>query len=200
MALVARDHGDKYMPFAFNRRKSIQAVALLLKTRPKSQDSYMRLLKILYIADRESIKETGVPITGDTFVAMEHGTMLSRLLNLAKRTKGHLDRKPDHIEWDQYISPEPDYEIRLTQDPGDGLLCDYEMNKLREVAKRYKDKGPFDMKEVTHELPEYHDPGKGKQQWIPLREVLNAIGLAGVADQIEEEARASASVSRLLGR
>ena len=58
------------MPFQFNRAKAIQATAFLLKTRPSHKDSYMRLLKILYVADRESLQETGTTITGDKFISM----------------------------------------------------------------------------------------------------------------------------------
>jgi hypothetical protein len=32
--------------------------------------------KLLYLADRESLKKTGRPITGDRVVAMEHGPVL----------------------------------------------------------------------------------------------------------------------------
>lgn len=38
--------------------------------------SYLRMLKLLYLADRESLKETGHTITGDRVVAMEHGPVL----------------------------------------------------------------------------------------------------------------------------
>ncbi len=202
MVRVGRDQGDRYMPFAFDRQKSIQAVAWLLKTRPNYQDNYMRLLKVLYMADRESIQETGSPITGDAFVAMRHGTMLSRLLNLSKHAPGHLDQNADHTEWRQYISLVSKHDIRLRHDPGRGALCDYEIDKLNEVAIRYEGFDQWDMRDITHKLPEYHDPHKeGKRQkWICLREFLAAVRMESVADDIEEEARADAEFRRLMGR
>jgi hypothetical protein len=60
---------DSFWPFAFDSRKSIQAVAYLLRLDPSLGSDVRRLLQMLYIADRESIADTGVPITGDVPVA-----------------------------------------------------------------------------------------------------------------------------------
>jgi len=194
------NRGDEYMPFGFDRRKAIQAVAFLLKQRPERRDSYGRLLKVLYIADRESIKETGTPITGDRFVAMEHGTMLSHLYDLAARkVSSQILAGSDHREWNKYITPIGAHVIRLIADPGDGALCEYEVKKLNEVADRYRDYTFGDMKNVTHNLPEYHDPGK-TSKLISLRDFLCAVGMGGAADGIIEEAKHSASLARLLRR
>jgi hypothetical protein len=40
---------------------------------------YVRLLKLLYIADREMMAEAGAPVTGDRAVAMDHGPVLSHV-------------------------------------------------------------------------------------------------------------------------
>ena len=197
--LLIGQHGDAQMPFGFDRRKAIQAVAYLLKTRPNSTDNYMRLLKILYMADRESLIETGAPITGDRFVSMPHGTMLSRLLNLVKHQESPLLENSDVKEWDSYIISDGEYDIRLAADPGQGALCDYELKKLQEVADRYSEHDQWKMRELTHELPEYKDPD-GSSKIIPLREFLRIVDMDEVADQVIADAEQSASLARLLGR
>ncbi len=191
--------GDRYMPFGFDRRKAIQAVAFLLKTRPDARDNYMRLLKILYMADRESIKETSTPITGDRFVCMEHGTMLNRLLNLVKHEDSPILKTADYEDWNTHFVREGEYDIRLVSDPGIGALCEYEIRKLEEVAKRYRNHSQWDMREETHKLPEYHDPGRSSVL-ISLKQFLETIGLGDRADQIIEEAEDCASMSRLIER
>jgi uncharacterized phage-associated protein len=70
--------------FLFNIEKAIQAVAALLHFHGSKEMSYLRMLKLLYIADRETLKETGRPITGDRIVAMEHGPVLSSVYDLIK--------------------------------------------------------------------------------------------------------------------
>ncbi len=48
--------------------------------------SYMKLIKLLYLADREALARWGRPITTDTYVAMKHGPVLSYILNLITPT------------------------------------------------------------------------------------------------------------------
>ena len=57
-------------PFRFNFEKTLQAIAVLLRQSENRTDNYMRLLKLLYLADRKSLAQMGRPITGDRVVAM----------------------------------------------------------------------------------------------------------------------------------
>lgn len=52
--------------------KAIQAVGVLLRREGK-RASRLRLLKLLYIADRISLQKTGTPILGSKVVALKHG-------------------------------------------------------------------------------------------------------------------------------
>ena len=74
------------MSFRFDVNKVAQATAYLLRSMEKERHRFMALLKMLYIAERESLKENGFPITGDTYVAMRHGAVLSRTYDLMKTT------------------------------------------------------------------------------------------------------------------
>ena len=53
----------------FDVQKTIQAAAELLRFE-RNRMSYLRLLKFLCIADRDSIRESGMPILGSRAVAM----------------------------------------------------------------------------------------------------------------------------------
>lgn len=55
------------MSWVFSTEKAAQAVAVILKNSPDQQMDYRKIMALLYIADRESIKETGRPITGDSY-------------------------------------------------------------------------------------------------------------------------------------
>jgi uncharacterized phage-associated protein len=71
------------MQFRFDLEKTIQAVGLLLKLEG-SPISRLRLLKLLYIADRELLVESGRPLTGDIALAMKYGPVLSRVYDYIK--------------------------------------------------------------------------------------------------------------------
>jgi len=74
------------MYFHFSTKKIIEAGAVLLGCRSQRRMSYLRLLKLLYMADRESLKETGWPIIGTQPVAMDYGPVHSEVYDLVKGT------------------------------------------------------------------------------------------------------------------
>src|SRR5688572_14417051 len=79
-----------------NLAKTVQATAVLLQAAPGERMSYMRLLKLLYLADRRMMRETGSPITFDRVVAMKHGPVLSETYSLIK------GEHPDAGVWSRF--------------------------------------------------------------------------------------------------
>ena len=67
--------------FRFHSRKAVEAAALLLKLHGKPM-KYLGLLKMLYIADRITLERMDQPITGDNFVSMKYGPVLSGVYDL----------------------------------------------------------------------------------------------------------------------
>lgn len=182
------------MEFKFNHKKAIQAIALLLKQKhPINSENYMRLLKLLYIADRESIKESGEPITSDKYIAMKRGPVLSRMLDLIKQQ--------DYLspEWDKWIQRNG-YEVQLINDPGNSQLCRYEINKLIEVWDRFEDKDEWEMVEITHTFPEWikNNPGDSSKP-IPLEDLLEAVDRKEWLDEVRKTAKETAAARKLFG-
>src|SRR5437879_4780475 len=97
--------------FRFNLNKTIQAAAVLLEREPGERMNYMRLLKLLYLADRESLKDRGRPICGSPAFAMERGPVLGTVLDLIKG----LD--PDSDRWAEFIRKDH-YDVELEKSPG----------------------------------------------------------------------------------
>ena len=61
----------------FNLEKLIQACNYLLKKNNYSLN-YTKLIKLLYLADKESLKGAIQTISGDTYVSMDNGPVLSK--------------------------------------------------------------------------------------------------------------------------
>ncbi|HTH08426.1 MAG TPA: Panacea domain-containing protein, partial [Acidovorax sp.] len=68
------------MSGTFNERKAAQAAACLLHKAGGSL-SVLKLMKLMYLAERRSLKKYGDTITGDAFVSMPHGPVLSMTYN-----------------------------------------------------------------------------------------------------------------------
>ena len=181
--------------FAFKFDKALQATAYLLRREPSKEMNYMRLLKVVYIADRESLRHTGRPITGDRTVAMKQGPVLSQLLNLIK---GDDLRSP---EWAEFIQRD-EYKIRLAKDPGQPSLSRFEIETLERIAEENRSRDEWDMVEYTHTFEEWqaNKPSGKSSNPIPLADILKAVERSSDALAIEEDAQADQAFERLFGR
>lgn len=183
------------MLIPFDPIKAAQASAVLLKTEPARRMSRLRLLKLLYIADRECLKERKRPITGDRPVAMDHGPVLSHTYDLLK------GKDVGSPAWDRYLHT-VGRDVELVEDPGVGKLSRYEIERLQEVANRFRDWNDWKVADYTHEFPEYkrNEPPKGSRNPIPVDHVLEAIGLLELKSTLEANAVAEARADRFFAR
>ena len=168
------------MRFPFKERKAAQAAAQLL-TLHGGKLNYMVLIKLLYLADRRSLLETGQPITGDRMVSMDKGPVLSRIYDFV--SWGPEDGSP----WFEYISEPQGYDVALRKpEPETGELSRYELRVLKEIHDVFGNTNKWDLVKYCHTLPEWHDP-RGSALQIEPAEILRA------ADRAEEE------ISRISG-
>jgi uncharacterized phage-associated protein len=186
--------------FKLDIPKTVQAVAVLLQATDRSRLEYLSLLKMLYIADRESLADLGRPITGDGAVAMENGPVLSGIYDLINANVSDDDLRL----WQEYLHRD-DYHLELLRDPGVDQLTPYEQRKLAEVARRYQDCSWRDLVRITHDLPEWVWNRPDREQGIlvrsiPLMDMVKAVGREKDADWIFEDARAAAALDSLLGK
>jgi uncharacterized phage-associated protein len=159
------------MRFPFNERKAAQAAAYLLK-KHGGRLNYMKLIKLLYLADRASLIARGMPITGDHMVSMPKGPVLSGILDLINWGASSGERSA----WLEYISPPEGYEVRLvTADPDLDRLSERECEILDEIDASYGKVDRWSLVELTHQLPEWCDPC-GSSKPIDPAEILRASG------------------------
>jgi uncharacterized phage-associated protein len=140
---------------------------------------YLRLLKLLYIADRENVRETGDPITFSRSVAMDNGPLSSEVYDLIK------GEREDEGEWSQYISTHGN-SVRLITDPGRGLLTKGEIAKLNEVSMKFESLNTWDLVEHTHTFEEWkvNEPAEGSSRPIPFGAIIEAVGLKDQRNEI----------------
>ncbi len=175
----------------FNERKVSQMASLLLHCRG-GRMSHLKLMKLLYLADREAMGRLGAPISGDYIVAMPHGPALSLTLNLMDG-----DTKSAPGGWDDWISDKEDHEVSLrrtiTRDALDEL-SDAEIEVLEAVWNRFGGMNRWELRDYTHTLPEWQDP-KGSSLPIPHKNVFQALGRT---DKEAEELAARIEAERSL--
>jgi hypothetical protein len=182
------------MRLRFNEAKATQAASRLLRLRG-GRMSYLKLIKLLYIIDREALIRWGRTVTTDRHVSMARGPVVSQIYDLITG-----DEPPGTQSfWRQHISAPQDFQIELHSDPGDGELSTAEEELIDEVFDEHGGKNRWDLVRYTHDLPEWQDPG-GSSIPIAYRDILKAAGkteaeIVAVEDEIESLAAAMVLVS-----
>jgi uncharacterized phage-associated protein len=182
------------MRLQYRQERATQAAARLLKLRGGTM-SYMKLLKLLYLADRKALLEQGRPITYDRFVSMDHGPVLSQTYNLMVA-----EESPEgHSYWRQFISVPSDWEVSLIKDAPSGELSRAQEEILGQIFSEFGRMSRWELRDFCHTLPEWEDP-KGSSNPIALRDVLRAGGMEMEdVDAVEEALLAEDALAQLIG-
>jgi uncharacterized phage-associated protein len=174
----------------FNERKATEAAAFLLKRRSGTM-SYLKLIKLLYLADREALLRWGRPISTDRYVSMDHGPALSRVRDLIT------EQSEEPSFWMAAISEPHDFNVTLKEQIEPEELSDAEIELLEEIFFRYGALGRWELVELTHDLPEWVNP-HGSAIEISYSDILRNGGKteAEIA-VIEDELRALQTIDDL---
>lgn len=169
------------MRLRFNEAKATQAAGYLLRLRG-GRMKYLKLIKLLYIADRTALAQWGRPITTDHYVSMNDGPVLSNVYNLI----GSEPMPFLQSIWHQHIRTVADWDVQLISDPSNSELSQAEEDLLRRVFEEHGHKNRWIIVGETHKFPEWKDPGTSS---IPItyREILKSLkGEADVSADLEE--------------
>lgn len=134
--------------FTFNSLKSLQATKVLLRNHHGRMDR-TRLLKLLYIADREMLVQSGKTLTGSRAVAMKYGPVLEDVFRITASCE------IDSSLWGGEIQREGHEVVLFFDDPSVGKLTKGELRKLEELSERYSDYTDEDLIEETHGFAEW---------------------------------------------
>lgn len=191
------------MPFPyFNESKAAQAAAYLLY-RGGGRLPVIKLVKLLYLAERLSLQRYGEPLTGDRLVSMPHGPVLSHTYNLIQ---GAYECGPGG--WDAWVADRSGHDVELAdssliRSPEQDLtaLSDSDLEVLGETWAQYGHWEKFKLRDYTHSdaCPEWRDPN-GSSAPITYFELLRATGYSvddasALAKRITERQNLAASMA-----
>jgi uncharacterized phage-associated protein len=173
----------------FDERKAAQAAAFMLH-KAGGELPLLKLMKLLYLAERLSIQRYGDTITGDSFVSMPQGPVLSM-------TYDHMNGGLESREggWDTWIADRAGNAIALRDEsmirsPEEDLLVlsESDLECLGEVWVEFGHWDRWKLVKYTHSeaCPEWEDP-MGSSRPIPTARLLKAVGYG--PEQVEALAK-----------
>ena len=183
----------------FDERRAAQSAALLLY-RAGGSLPLIKLIKLMYLAERLSLHRYGEPLTGDRLVSMTHGPVLSQTYN-------HINGAVQSINggWDSWVSDRAGYEVALrdpsmVRSPEQDLLALSESD-LEVLDETWAEFGHWDrwaLVKYTHDhCPEWEDPD-GSSTPISYRRLFTKLGYSpeqvnALASRLAEQEQLSAS-------
>lgn len=154
----------------YDEQKTAQLAAYFLQ---KSNGTLylIKLLKLLYIADREAFRKLGRPISFDRYVSMEHGPVLSHTYNLMNGAV------QDNGYWSSIITPRVGHKLSISDESEVNFdaLSDAELAIADVVYKQFGHVQRFDLCKITHSFDEWIDPGSSSSP-LTYKEILHGVG------------------------
>lgn len=158
----------------FQERKVMQIAVFFLAKTTERRMSHLKLMKLLYIADRKAVSVIGMPISGDCLVSMPHGPVLSMTLDLMN---GNTKSQPGG--WDDWISAKKNHEVSLRKRIALPDLDELSQSELQVLESVWNEFGKMDQWQIRdwthHNCHEWVDP-KGSSSPISYHSLARAIG------------------------
>ena len=171
---------------SYNARKAAQTIAFLaLKNKGNALD-VLKAIKLIYLADRESLKQYGFPILEENRYSLPHGPVNSETYSYIQG-----ERDDTQVGWSEFLPDREDHKVGLANDGlhEDDLdeLSDADINILNKVWSEFGTMDKWQLVEWTHDplhIPEWEDPGQSSQL-IPLKRILGFLNAEHALDQEE---------------
>ena len=178
----------KNISFPYNRDKAIQAVLWLLYRHGGTLNK-LKLVKLLFLADKEHLIRYGRPIVGGQYYAMPHGPASSQLLDHINEA-AHKGSCPFVLE-DNLV---------LSQTPADkDELSESDIKILDTINQQYGKVHWWTLRNLTHLLAEYIKNWRRKQEGskrhpIPYEDLFNHKRDKAILDVIHDDKEAWAGL------
>jgi hypothetical protein len=162
----------------FDQNKVLQIIAYLLSLN-KNKMNFLKLMKELYLIDRESIKERDTSVSGDAYFSLPHGPILSATKNLLDDLKSG-EANGDNL-FKGFLTVDKDtpnysiYTVALKENPGYDLLSEKDIEYITIVSNRFKKYSLKKIEDFTHGLPEWTDPKSGNAK-IRFQDIMGSLG------------------------
>jgi uncharacterized phage-associated protein len=139
-------------PFNFDHRKATQAINFFALKQGGAINK-MKVLKLLYLADRYHLRKYGRLITNDIYFAMDKGPVASGSKDIAEQCEfiGKLER--DYAS--HYLGVKRPHHVKSNKQPDNNVFSDSDIEALNFAWERFGSLDQFQLVKLTHKYPEW---------------------------------------------
>ena len=181
----------------FKQSKAAQVAAFFAQAEG-GKINVLKLIKLMYLADRRFMQWHKAPILYDNFYSLDHGPVGSMSYDLLQ---GNIE---DSREWDQWITDRANHEVGLNRSANRADLdqiSDAEFETLSEIWKQFGHMNQWAIRDWTHRnCREWKDP-HGSSLPFDYEDVFVAFGMdRPEAGEIQEKLEEDKRIAKILDR
>lgn len=178
----------------FNVRKAAQ-VAAFFAIQERGEINILKLIKLIYMADRKFMERYDVPILHDQLVSMPHGPVNSLTYDYASGTE-------EDDEWDEFLVDRARHMIGIARPE----LCEADLDELSRaelgvLSEVWRELGHMDRYQIrdhTHDVCREWENPHGSSHPIPYSRVFKYLGKQNsreLEDRILSERQVAANLA-----
>ena len=166
-----------------NALKAAHVAAAFVLRGGRGEMSKLKLMKLMYLAERESLRRRGFPMVYDSLACLPHGPVLRGTLDLT-------EHKARSSNWRAMFAQESPARgpVKLVAGVTEDDLDSLSENDLDVIDAVWTEFGHLSagwLRSYTHTLPEYREPQRGRSKALDYESVLSR-GLRMDPDHVAE--------------
>ncbi len=159
------------MKAPFDIEKAAQAAHFFI-SHEQGEMEILKLVKLMYLADRLSFERRRTAIIGGSYYSLPHGPVTNEVLDSI-----NFGTPQEDSAWERLISDRADHRVGIISPSSDyDALSPSEITLLEETWSRFGSQGGWDLRNWTHQhCEEWSDPQGGRLD-ISARKLGEAFG------------------------
>ena len=160
--------------FLFDLTKATDnEVACQFLQREGGSINIMKLVKLVYLLDRLSLAQRGIPVVGGAYFSLPNGPITSEFLDLIN--SGSLWGAKE-CRWDEFISDREDHTVAIVKDAPRDHLADSEVDLIDSIYQEHGKRDQWELRDWCHEHCEEWTPLEQGRERISFDRIARAVG------------------------
>lgn len=152
----------------FDNKKATQAINLLALKDGGVIDK-LKVVKLMWLADRLHLRKYGRPIFNDIYFAMTYGPVGSSVKDLA----GFNVEGDEKTYLEEYLEKKENHKIESKTETDLDVFSDSEIEVLNIAYTEYGNMNSFDLAELSHDFPEWKKHEEKLTNKLSTRELMD---------------------------
>lgn len=136
--------------------KVAQALGFLLSLDENHKMNRVKLIKLLWAADRLHMRKFGRTVSDSEYYAMAHGPVCSLALDIAQLNKDGIALSESDLRYLEEYFTADDRDTSMQKEIGQDHLSETDQEMLRAAWEKFKDVDTFELADsISHDYPEW---------------------------------------------